>query len=338
MNLALLLFTRTIQFLVISFLLMMSGSSFADDLPVVKLGVLQFGTVNWELDVIKQHGLDKKYGIDLQITALGGKNATHTALQGKSVDVIVSDWIWVSRQRSQGRDFTLSPYSTAAGSVMVNPASGISDLAGLKGRKLGVAGGPLDKTWLLLRAYHQKLYGSDLTETLDPSFAAPPLLNKLALRGDLDGVINFWHYSARLKAAGFKAVLDMPQILTTLGIQRQIPLIGWVFSESWGNQHRDSISGLLQASQEAKKILLQSDQEWERLRPLMKAENDKIFAALREEFRSTIASCFGELEHAAAEKTFRVLADVGGEALTGKSNSLQAGTFWPGFSLGACAQ
>jgi NitT/TauT family transport system substrate-binding protein len=326
----------TLQLILISFLLAMSGNGFADDLPILKLGVLQFGTVNWELDVIKRHGLDKKYGIDLQITPLGGKSATHTALQGKSVDVIVSDWIWVSRQRSQGRDYTLSPYSTAAGSVMVNAGSGITNLAGLKGKKLGIAGGPLDKTWLLLRAYDQKLHGTDLMETLDAKFAAPPLLNKLAIRGDLDGAINFWHYTARLKAAGFKSVLDMPEILATLGIQRQIPLIGWVFSESWANQHIKSIKALLRASQDAKKILLHSDQEWDSLRPLMKAQNDDIFKALRDGFRSAVATCFGEQEMAAARKTFSVLAQIGGAALTGDSRSLQAGTFWPGFSLGAC--
>ncbi len=338
MNIKTLCRFRTAPVVAITALLSIFGSCLAEDLPPLKLGALQFGTVNWELDVIKHHQLDKKYGIDLQVTPLGGKSATHTALQGGSVDVIVSDWIWVSRQRSQGRDYTLSPYSTAAGSVMINPASGISDLKGLLGKKLGIAGGPLDKTWLLLRAYNQKLNGSDLKQSLNPNFAAPPLLNKLALRGQLDGVINFWHYSARLKAAGFTSILEMPTILSTLGIQRQIPLIGWVFRESWAAQNPQVIRGLLQASQEAKKILLQSDSEWERLRPLMKAENDEVFNALRDGFRQSIASCFGEPEIAAAEKTFRVLADIGGTALTGDSKTLQAGTFWPGFTLEACAQ
>ena len=29
--------------------------------PTVRVGVLKFGTVNWEIDVIKHHQLDKKY-------------------------------------------------------------------------------------------------------------------------------------------------------------------------------------------------------------------------------------------------------------------------------------
>lgn len=310
----------------------------ADDLPPLRLGALQFGTVNWELDVIKHHQLDKKYGIDLTIIPLGGKNATHVALQGGSVDVIVSDWLWVNRQRSQGRDYTLSPYSIAAGSLMVNPVSGINSLADLKDKKLGVAGGPVDKTWLLLRAYSRKVEGYDPVDTLNPSYAAPPLLNKLALRGELDGVINFWHYTARLKAAGFKSILDIQKILSVLGIHRSIPLIGWVFSEKWAQHNTSTIQGLLQASQVAKKIMLESDQEWVRLRPLMKASDDKIFYALRDGFRAGIASCFADEEIAASRKIFNILAEVGGEKLVGPAHELNQNTFWSGFKLPACAQ
>src|SRR5690606_33275219 len=34
----------------------------AQDLGTIKVGVLEYGTVNWELDVIRHHGLDKQHG------------------------------------------------------------------------------------------------------------------------------------------------------------------------------------------------------------------------------------------------------------------------------------
>ena len=34
------------------------------ELPKVRAGVLTFGTVNWELDVVKHHGLDRQHGVD----------------------------------------------------------------------------------------------------------------------------------------------------------------------------------------------------------------------------------------------------------------------------------
>ncbi len=308
------------------------------EVPTVRVGVLQFGTVNWELDVIRHRQLDKKNGFDLQVTGFGGKNATHVAIQGGSVDVIVSDWIWVNRQRGLGRDYSFAPYSTASGALMVGTDSGFASLMDLAGRKIGVAGGPLDKTWLLLRAYSLRTLGQNLELLIEPSFAAPPLLNQLALRGDLDGVINFWHYNARLEAGGFRPLLAMPAILQGLDIEGPLPLIGWVFSEQWANENRPAIDGLLRASFAAKSILRKSDQEWARLRDRMKADEDGIFEALVQGFRAGIPDCIGTAEIESARQAFGILASVGGESLTGSSTELHAGTFWPDHPWNSCRE
>ena len=44
------------------------------ELETVRIGVLKFGTVNWELDVIRHHGLAE--GIRLDVVELAGKPAT----------------------------------------------------------------------------------------------------------------------------------------------------------------------------------------------------------------------------------------------------------------------
>ena len=48
-----------------------SATAHAADLGTVRVGVLKFGTVNWELDVIKQHGLDKGW-LQQYFSWLGG--------------------------------------------------------------------------------------------------------------------------------------------------------------------------------------------------------------------------------------------------------------------------
>ncbi len=306
------------------------------ELQTVRVGVLQFGTVNWELDVIKTGKLDRKYGVNLEVIPLAGKDSSHVALQGGAVDVIVTDWIWVARQRAEKEDFTFVPYSNAVGSVMVAADQGIESLADMEGRKLGVAGGPVDKTWLLLRAYSQKVLGKDIKDMLEPQFAAPPLLNALALKGDLDGVVNFWHFAARLKAAGMKPLLEMPEVLQGLGIEHAVPLIGWVFRQGWAEKHADAIKGFLQASRDAKQRLAESDTEWERLKPLMKAEDEGIFIALRDAYRAGIPHCLGPEEMEAARTTLTILTELGGKDLVGNVSGWDEGVFWNGFELGAC--
>ena len=85
----------------------------------VHIGVLKFGTVSWELDTLKHHKFDAANGIDLDVIQFAGEDATNVAMLAGEVDMIVSDWLWVSRLRSEGDDVTLVPYSTAVGAIMV---------------------------------------------------------------------------------------------------------------------------------------------------------------------------------------------------------------------------
>ena len=55
----------------------------------------------------------------------GDALAAHFALQGGAVDVIVSDWIWVTRQRAEGGLYSFAPYSNAVGSIMVKADSSV---------------------------------------------------------------------------------------------------------------------------------------------------------------------------------------------------------------------
>ena len=98
----------------------------------IKIGSLQYGSVNWELKLIKELELDKKYNFDLEIVELASKNAAAVALQGGAVDLIVTDWFWVSRQRNEGRLFSFVPHSMAAGGLIASIDSKITQDIDLK--------------------------------------------------------------------------------------------------------------------------------------------------------------------------------------------------------------
>lgn len=303
----------------------------AVEVPVVRAGVLAFGTVNWELDVIAHHGLDRKHGFRLQVVKLASDNAGTIALQGGATDTIVTNWIWVSQQRHGGADYTFVPHSLTVGGLMVRPDAGINTFRDLKGRRIGVAGGSTDKSWLLLRAYGIHIFGFDLNDAASPTFAAPPLLNQIMQRGEVPAVLNFWHYHARLHAAGMKELIAVADMLPALGIKRVPPLIGWVFSEAWATKNPPAVKGFLDSLRAAKAILAAFDAEWARLRPLTKAEDDATFVALREGYRAGIPKSFGPEDVAAAEATFAVLARLGGAKLVGEARMLASGTFWAGY-------
>lgn len=309
----------------------------SDQAPAkVRVGVLEFGSVSWEIDVMRHHGLAARRGIALEEIRVASGDAATVALQGGAVDVIVTDWIWVTRQRAQSRPYVFVPFSDAVGALMVKGDRPYRSLEDLRGKRLGVAGGANDKTWLLLRAYAKRRLGTDMAQLVKPSFAAPPLLNELALRDEVDGALNYWHYAARLQAAGMRPLIAMPEILRGLGIGDRIPMIGWVFREDWAAANKAAITAFLDASYEAKALLSKSDEEWLRLQPIMRAENREIFIALRNGFREGIPGCTGSDTMQAVTDTFRILAEVGGRQLVGNATQLAPGTFWTGYRPPAC--
>ena len=193
-----------------------------------------------------------------------------------------------------------------------------------------------DESCRPLRAYAQKKLGVDLTSFAKPAYAAPPLLNELALRGQVDAALNAWHYTARLEANGMHALIQVPEILKGLGIEKPIPLIGWVFREDWAAKNPETVKNFLTASYEAKAILAKSDAEWDRLKPKMRAEDNATFIALRSGFRNGIPTCSEPDNMATVAATFKILAETGGDKLVGKSRTLSDGTFWSGFKLPPC--
>jgi NitT/TauT family transport system substrate-binding protein len=297
--------------------------------PEVRVGTLQFGTVNWELGVIGD-GIDQKHGFTLKPVVLADKDATSVALLSGEVDAIVTDWIWVAKQRSLGRDFTFVPFSRSVGALMVDPAKGYKTLGDLKGKSLGIAGGASDKSWVLLQAYAQKTEGMDVGKAVDAQFAAPPMLNELMLRGKLDGVLNFWNFNARLKEKGMVPLITISEILPALGLKTSPPLLGWVFSEKWAKENPDLAKGLIDASYAAKQAMKTDDALWLELRPKMDADSDSLFEILKAGYREGIPESYTEADVAAASDAFDLMRAIDANAVGGL-DKLPAGTFFPAY-------
>ena len=295
----------------------------------LKIGVLAFGTVNWELEAIHNEGLDKKYGLALEVQKLAGPDAGKIGLQAGGLDVIATDWIWVANQNQSGADYRFIPYSIQAGALMAPAGSGIRGVADLKGKKIGVAGGPLDKNWILLKAYAKKAAGLDLDKDSSPVFAAPPLLNQQLADGKLDALLNFWHYAAKLEAQGFRRVLDGREVLKGLGVEQPLPNLGFVFKQSWAAGHGPALAAFLKASAEAHGRLCGDDAVWAKIAPSTQEKDPAQQAALRKEYCAGLVTRWGEAEKQAVAKIYGLLRQTGGEQLTGKAASLPWNIFWP---------
>lgn len=297
------------------------------DLPVLTLASQAGGTVAWELDTIRHHGLDEANGFRLEILEVAGKSAGQIAFQGGEADVIVDDWIWVARQRAAGQDIAFIPYSRAVGGVMVPAESAAQTLQDLAGQQIGIAGGPNDKSWLILRAYAAQ-QGFDLLAETEQVYGAPPLIFQTARSGELGGAINFWHFMAKQEAAGMRHLISVAEAATALGMDPDMPLLGYVVQSAMVAEQPALVAAFASASRDAKALLGSSDAEWNRLRPMMNAADDAEFAALRAGFRAGIPGD-GPVDEASARAMFRLMGELGGEELVGSATELPDGVFVP---------
>ncbi len=300
----------------------------AQDLPQLRAAMLKTGTVNWEITTIKENGFDTANGFELAVQDYADNAATKIAFEGGEADVMVSDWIWVAMMRAEGRDYVFVPYSRAVGSLVVKDDSGIETLPDLAGKKIGIAGGPLDKSWLILCAFAQKEYGFDLAGQTEQVFGAPPLIFKAGLEGETAGAVNFWHFLAKMKAKGMHDLVSVSDAAVALGLDPDTPLLGYVLKGDFVAAHPDVAQGLARASRAAKDKLMTDDGAWEALRAAMNADDETEFEALRDGYRAGIPS--GDpVNEEAADKFLRLMADLGGEELVGKATSLPDGVFLP---------
>lgn len=298
----------------------------ADDLPTIRAATLKIGTVNWELQTIIDNKFDEKHGFKLEMQPYADNGATRIAVEGGEADIAVADWIWVARQRADGKDYVFIPYSRAVGGVVVPGDSTATSLKDLAGGKIGIAGGPLDKSWLILRAYAQQEYGMDLKADTEQVFGAPPLIFKSGLGDEYAGAINFWHFLAKMKAAGMKELISVETAGAALGLDPNTPLLGYYFKESFLAEHPGLEQALFNASRDAKDLLASSEAAWEAVRPSMNANNDAQFNQLKTDWLAGMPDR-APVDAEAVGKMLSIMADLGGEELVGNATTVPEGLF-----------
>jgi NitT/TauT family transport system substrate-binding protein len=186
----------------------------------------------------------------------------------------------------------------------------------------------------LIVAYALRTANIDLRTATTQEFGAPPLLAERAKQGEIDAVLNFWPYAARLEALGFTQLIGLEDVVRELGAKGEVSMIGYVFGDRWADKNLPAIQGFLRAATKANELLATSNAEWDRLKPLMGEHDpsftDATFEALRRRYREGIPERSSSADEADAKVLYQFLRELGGKKLVGKGTELAPGTFWHG--------
>jgi len=303
---------------------LVSSAEAADRL---RIAIQKTGTAAWEIELIKARGLDKAANLDIETIELASTEAGKVALEGGAADMVVGDWLWAARERALGDKLLFTPYSTALGAVMAPKDSPVHALADLTGHSIGVAGGPLDKSWLMLRAAALG-GGLDLAKDARPSYGAPPLIAEKLAQGETETALEYWNFCADLEGRGFRRAIEMADVEKTLGASGPVSMIGYVFSERFAASHKDLLRRFFSATAEARKILAEDPSAWAPIKARLRLKDDAALAVYRQRYLDGVPKRTVAEEAADAAILFRRLAETGGKALVGDATDLDPGLFY----------
>lgn len=312
------------KLLTICLTLFLFGAAQAADAPKLRIAVLSFGTVNWLMETIEANDLDAAHGYELEVVGLASGNAARVALLAGEVDTIVADWLWALNRRAAGADMRFAAYSRTLGKLMSDP--GVDSLCELKGRKIGVVGGPSDKSWIVLQALAGRECGFDLAAETEGLYGAPPLMSRQLTDGSVSAVSTYWHFAARLEAAGAKPLVAIDDAMRRLGVAPAPPLIGFTWEA--GKPEPAALQGFLQSVRAAGEILAAGDDAWAVLRPSMKTASDAEFAALRDAYRAGIIRAdWTDADTAGAKALYDLMTLHGGAEFAATAGPFDAAVF-----------
>lgn len=236
-------------------------SPVAPSTGVVRVGLQASGTFSWVLHAIEYYGIDDELGLEIEPVTYATKEATELALMAGDVDVTVDDFVNVVLMRSRGVPVrAVYPYTLALGGLIVRDDSDIHSIADLRGKVIGAAS-LSDKSLLILRVLATSRYGFDPQFDSETIAAAAPLMTELARRGEVDAVLPFWHFAARMIGSGeFREIATVHGMLDEMGMSSDLPNLVVLARD---HMNRTTLATFLQAMDMATERMKYDDGIWD---------------------------------------------------------------------------
>ena len=282
----------------------------------VRMLINPAGTMSLPSMVIKKFNLDKKYNINVEASAYTSNNSATVALQGKSTEVVILDWLATARLRAGGIGVVgVAPFMTYVNSVVVPTDSTIKELPDLRGKKLGVH----NKTgfdWIIMQAAAKKVYKIDLGKEVPVQEGAVPLLRGLIERDELAATQMWNSLAPEMVASGkFKTMLTIRDLSDKMGLPT-VPFLFFGMREEYAKEHPANARAFAAAYRDAADIMLTNDEIWVEQGTKMKLSPQAI-VFFRDQVRRDLLKTFKPDMPKGLEDTFAALMDVAGPEVLG---------------------
>ena len=234
--------------------------------------------------VMEGHGMLDQVGLKAdKVKSLSPANL-HLMIAERKVDIGFAGFTTMATARSEGKDLiVIYGVFSPVNMVFVRKDSPIKTLTDLKGKKLGVFGGPGSTTFAFLAVLAKNWYGIDLFKETELVTAQAPALAELLGKGDIDAALLGTVESIQTFAQ------DRYRVLADLSAEYKAHQGGHApahvivaTNEGFAKAHPDIVRDYLKAYQNAQQYVHAHPEVWNEYAASIKMDNPAERALLRE--------------------------------------------------------
>lgn len=280
----------------------------------VKVAVIE-GTQLFPMYVMQAKGIAEKHQLQIEQTKAAGAQGLYTILQTGEFHVAFGGWLTNAFMRAQGHKFS-NVYSVSryTNEMMVPVESPLKSVADLRGKRVGLFGGPSATTTWFFRLLAVRFFGFDPAKEAKIHYGAPPLLMGMLERGELDVILSLDPQIVQMLETGkFRSIGNLGDIWRARTGQDPL-LVAVTVNETWARQNPEVVRRFVAAFREALEILKTRPEVWSELAKAVGIKTDQGARLLRERsaFVSRWDQKFIDEQYAYAAEVVKTFGDAAG--------------------------
>jgi len=229
-----------------------------------KLGLIP-GAQEFVDFVMEQHGMLDRVGLKAEkVKSLSPANL-HLMVAERQVDIGFGGFTTMATARAEGKDvIVIYGVFSPVNMVFVPKNSPVHSLKDLKGRKLGVFGGPGSTTFTFLSVIGRKWNDIDLSKDSMLVSAPGPALIELLAKGDIDAALLGTTETIQMAAQDrFRVLMDLSEEYKAHTGGHAPAHVTVVTNEAFAKDHGDVVRDYLKAYKEATQYVHAHPEVWD---------------------------------------------------------------------------